>query len=323
MRIVVMGTGPFAVPTFRWLHDSDHEVVALVTRPVPPARGKRPAPANPMREAAQAMGLPILEPPSVNDTDFLPQLAALRGDLLVVCDYGQILSRDTLAMTPLGGINLHASLLPRYRGAAPINWALYHGETETGVSVIHMSPRLDAGPCLVQRSVSIGAAEDAVELEHRLAELGVDAVQTSIALLDEWDRHAPIGQPQDESLASRAPRLKKRDGRIDWLRNPSQVLNQLRAFRPWPNSFTHWPRPDKEPLQLLVEKAAEVHDTLPPATADTQPGCVLSSRERGELWVRAGEGVLAISQLRPAGKRSMSSAEFLRGYPVPAGTRFE
>ena len=151
MRIVVMGTGGFAVPTFQSLANSDHEVLALITRP---PHGRKPPP-NPMRLAAEALGIPVEMPASVNSPQAREYLTQLAGDLFVVCDYGQILSDETLALARLGGVNLHGSLLPAYRGAAPVNWAIYDGCTETGVTIIHMTPRLDAGPCLVQRRLAI------------------------------------------------------------------------------------------------------------------------------------------------------------------------
>src|SRR5690606_12869814 len=142
--IIMMGTGPFAVQTFHWLLGSEHEVVALVTRPTPPPVGRRKSPANPMRDVGMEAELTILEPESINAPEATAELKRLAADLLVVCDYGQILSPEALSVTPLGGINLHASLLPKYRGSAPINWAIYRGEEVTGVSVIHMTPQLDA-----------------------------------------------------------------------------------------------------------------------------------------------------------------------------------
>src|SRR6187399_3108546 len=148
MKLVVLGTGPFAVPMFQSLLDSPHQVAALITRPTPPARGREKAPLNPMRDLATSRGLRIHAPESINSGEGAALLAGLKADLLVVCDYGQILSREVLALAPLGGINLHASLLPKYRGAAPIQWSLLNGDRETGVTVIHMTPRLDGGPIL-------------------------------------------------------------------------------------------------------------------------------------------------------------------------------
>src|SRR5688572_1769827 len=148
LRLVMMGTGPFAAPTFRALCQSRHEVLLLVTQPVRPAPGRKAPAESPMRAIARERGLPIYDPKSINTDEARVELARHRPDLLIVADYGQILAPETLAVAPRGGMNLHGSLLPKYRGAAPINWAIYNGERETGVTVIHMTPRIDAGPCL-------------------------------------------------------------------------------------------------------------------------------------------------------------------------------
>ncbi len=202
LRLVVMGTGPFAVPSFRRLLESRRHVAALITQPDRPAHGRSATPRNQMRELAEEHRLEVFDPESINTPEAQQRLAGYRPDLLVVCDYGQILSNPTLAIARLGGINLHGSLLPKYRGAAPIQWAIYHGETETGVTVIHMTPRLDAGPVLVQRRLAIGPTETAAELEPRLAELGAEAIDAALVLLRESD--SPSSLPQDQALASRA-----------------------------------------------------------------------------------------------------------------------
>jgi methionyl-tRNA formyltransferase len=206
MRLVMMGTGPFAVPTFRALVASPHDVAALVTRP---ARGKTRSsgpPDNPMRAAADELGIVVYEPENVNQTESVELLQSLQADLLVVCDYGQILRPSALATAARGGINLHGSLLPRHRGAAPVQWALICGDEETGVTVIHMTPQLDAGPCLVQVRTPIRADEDAQALEARLAEMGVDAVRDALDLLADWDGTSPLGWFQQ---------VKRRPGRRD------------------------------------------------------------------------------------------------------------
>ena len=248
MRLVMMGTGPFAVPTFRSLYETHHEVVALVTGPIRERRG-RPTPLNPLRDIAHEHGTPIFDPEDVNAPESRARLAAFGADLLVVCDYGQILSPATLATARLGGINLHASLLPKYRGAAPINWAIYHGETETGVTVIHMTPRVDAGPCVAQAATPIGPDETAAELEARLAELGAWFVRRAI---DGSERGTLEALPQDAALASKAPRLKKTDGLIDWSRPAAAIKNHVRAMEPWPKTYTFWHRPSGAPMRLIL-----------------------------------------------------------------------
>jgi methionyl-tRNA formyltransferase len=253
-------------------------------------------------------------------------LTELAPDLLVVCDYGQILSADVLAIAPLGGINLHASLLPRYRGAAPIQWSLLKGEAETGVTVIHMTPRLDSGPILAVRQVAIGSEETHPELEARLARLGIEPVAEAIAMLARWDRTAMIGALQDASLASKAPRLKKEHGAVDWTRSADEIRNQVRALKPWPGTFTFWRRPGHEPLRLVIDfvsvlglgirAAARVADSA--EVAPYAPGEVVVSDGK-QLIVATGNGGLSIAAIAPAGKRHMSVEEFLRGYRVREG----
>ena len=312
MRIIMLGTGPFAVPTFRRLKSAGYDLPLLVTRPAKPLAGRGPAPVHPMRQAAEEMGIRVLAPPTVNSEEALAELAAHSPDLLVVCDYGEILKPATLAVARLGGINLHASLLPKYRGAAPINWAMYHGEAETGDTVIHMTPQLDAGPTIGQCRTPIGATETAVELEARLADLGADLVRETIVKLE-----SGVVEPiaQDNMQATKAPRLKKADGLVDWSRTAIELFNQLRAFQPWPQMYTFWQRPGKEVLRLILHGVE-----VAPAPADALPGMVLVD-EAGGLLVATGSGALRLLSLQPAGKRTLTAAELLRGYPIVPGER--
>ena len=195
--------------------------------------------ASPLQEIAQRHGTPILDAEDINAAPWPARLAAYRADLFVVCDYGQRLAGETLAAARLGGINLHASLLPKYRGAAPINWAIYHGETQTGVTVIHMTPRIDAGPCIAQAPLAIRPEETAGDLEPRLAELGARLVRQTIDGLELGPVEA---LPQDPALASKAPRLKKTDGLIDWRRAAGEIKDHVRAMEPWPRTYTFWHR---------------------------------------------------------------------------------
>jgi methionyl-tRNA formyltransferase len=315
-----MGTGPFAVPMFRAILASPHRVLALVTRPDRPAHRRERAPVNPMRDAARENDLEVFEPESINSPEAGAWLREKSAHLFVVCDYGQILSRQTLALVRLGGINLHASLLPKYRGAAPINWAIYYGESETGVTVIHMTPQLDAGPGLVQRRTPISPAETAPELETRLAELGAGAVLEAIEILARGENDAGI--PQDPKLASKAPRLKKEDGLVDWSRSAVEIFNQIRALEPWPRTFTFVTTTGGQRLQVSLEKVTplKVNHLLPIPQAlarknETQSGTVVDVA-KDKLIVKCGSGALAIDALKPAGKRAMTIAQFLCGHAL-------
>ena len=312
MKLIIMGTGPFAVPTLKRLYASGHAVLALVTRPPRPMHGKTQAETNPMRELAVERGTPVHEPESINTPHARAVLASYQPDLLVVCDYGQILKPETLEIARLGGINLHASLLPKYRGAAPINWAIYHGETETGVTIIHITPRVDAGPAIAQARTPIGPEETAADLEPRLAELGAPLV---VQAIDDLAAGAVQAIDQDPIKATRAPRLKKEQGQVDWQRTAAEIKNQVRALVPWPKTFTHWQRPGGEPLRLILEKV-RVEPALP-----AEPGTVLEAKG-DRLVIATGQQALVIDFIQPAGKRVLSAAEFLRGYAVRPGERF-
>ena len=315
MIIVVMGTGPFAAPTFEALYGTTHTVAALVTQPLRSAKGKGPPP-NPMREIAAAHGTPILDPESINTPEARAELARFQPDIFMVADYGQILSAETLGVARLGGINLHGSLLPKYRGAAPINWALYHGESEAGVTVIHMTPRIDAGPAIAQAKLTIDANDDAVSLEKRLAALGAPLV---CATLDRLAAGPVDALPQDQTLATPARRLRKTDGEVNWTRSAVQIRNQVRAFEPWPRTSVHLQRAgaaDAAPIRLILGRV----------TARLSAGARMSGEVaavgREELIVATGDGCLSLDEVQPAGKRMMAVAEFLRGHRVEVGDRF-
>lgn len=324
----MMGTGPFAVPTFRALvAHPEFAVIELVTRPVPPAKGRRKSPANPMRDAAIELNVATFEPEKINRPEAVEHLRDLKADLHVVCDYGQILKPAVLETARLGGINLHGSLLPKYRGAAPIQWALYNGESKSGVTVIQMTPGLDAGPIIEIEETAIAPDDDGESLERRLSEMGVQATLSAVRRLAGVNDPTEVATPQDDAAATLAPRIQKSDGRIDWSRSGDEILCQLRAFKPWPASFTFIPRSNSEPLRVIVDQANKVGDETHDAEAtaknvtlnEKSPGTVLAS-PAGTLHIQTGRGVLAIAALQPAGKRTMQIDEFLRGYSIPAGT---
>ena len=313
MRLVPMGTGPFGVPTFRMLYDTDHQIVAVVTSPLK-GRGRRPPVASPVRQLAEAQGTPIFDPDDVNGEEARARLSEYGADLLVVCDYGQILSAETLATTRLGGVNLHGSLLPKYRGAAPVNWAVYYGETETGISVIHMTPKVDAGPVIEQARTPIGPDETAADVEARLSQMGPDCMLRAIEALRAGTAQA---LPQDPALASKAPRIKKSDGLIDWTRPAEAVRNHIRAMEPWPKTYTFWHRPKGQPMRLIlgpVKVAGSPDPNVPPGTV------LAASGDR--ILIAAGEGAVLLETVQPAGKRLLKVRELLRGYHVQPGERF-
>ena len=331
MRLILMGTGPFAVPSFEALRQKGYEIVHVVTRPAVPSNKKEPLPS-PVRQWATDHQLSLSDPASINAADTVQWLQKQRSDLLVVCDYGQILSRDALASAKLGGINLHGSILPRHRGAAPVQWSILAGDSVAGVSIIHMTPALDGGPLLHTLSTPIGETENAGELESRLSQIGVQSTLESVALLEtkqSLDECVNLGGHQDKSLATKAPRLAKEDGELNLHYAVRWIDRLIRGLQPWPGSFAHVAFPDGKTLRLIIPKANPIETDM--ASSPFLPGDLLYGetlkqfREttpsldttacRDASMVAVGiDGILVIPAVQPAGKRLMSSDEFLRGY---------
>jgi methionyl-tRNA formyltransferase len=321
MRVVMMGTGTFAEPTLEALLRSrpEHEVVGLVTQPdraVGHERGSTRQTGKGMKAIALEHQVPVYQPEGVNTPEGVATLRGWRPDLLVVAAYGQILAKEVLEAAPHGGINVHASLLPKYRGAAPVAWAIYHGETKTGVTIIRMTTGLDAGDMLAQESLDIGTDETAGELEARLAPLGA---RLALEAVRQVAAGTAQGVKQDKSQVTKAPKLKKEDGLIDWNRTAEQVCNQVRAMQPWPTAYTYWHRQGKAPVRLIVNRAVPgttrvLGDALSSGTVITDSDTVPS-----HLLVHTGQaGCVEIVELQPAGKRRMTAVEFLRGHlPQP------
>jgi methionyl-tRNA formyltransferase len=323
MRIVMMGTGTFAEPTFEAVRAGPHPVVGLVTQPDRPAgheRGSTRQVGQGMKNIALAHNVPVFQPESINTPEGIAGLRATQPDLLVVAAYGQILSKDVLAVPPQGGINVHASLLPRYRGAAPVAWAIYHGEKQTGVTIIRMSVQLDAGDVLVQEAVDISPEETAGELEARLAFVGA---QLAVQVVERIANGTAKGIKQDQSQASKAPKLKKEHGLIDWTRHAEQLCNQIRAMQPWPTAYTFFHQAGKPPQRIVISRATPALALGTDSMASWEPGVPLHLRSRGDLPISAGgRSLVNVIELQPAGKRRMSAAEFLRGHPLHEGDRF-
>ena len=313
LRLVMMGTGSFALPTFRELLNSSHPVVGLFTQPDRAGRGHHHH-AHPMKQLALESDVPVFQPRTVRKSATLDDLRRLEPDLCVVAAYGQILPRDLLAIPGAGAINLHASLLPKYRGAAPVQYAIRRGETETGVTVFQIEPQLDAGLILGTVSTRIEPKETAGELEQRLAKL---AVALTLSVIDQIDSDRTRPVPQDPGEVSQAPRLAKSEGQIDWTRTSLEICCHIRAMQPWPQPFTWLFVADREPVRVLILDAEPVDLE----SSDTEPGTILPDDERILVWT--GNGALEIVTIRPEGKRTMSAAEFLRGHKTRTHARFD
>jgi methionyl-tRNA formyltransferase len=310
----MMGTGDFAVPTFQSLYDTPHQVVGLVTQPDRTGSGHHRNLQNPMKELAQRHGTAVLQPEKVNSPASIAELQRLAADLFVVAAYGQILSTALLAIPRLGSINVHASLLPRYRGAAPVAYAILNGDAETGVSIIQVLPQLDAGPIFAVARTSIGGDETAGQLEDRLARLAVELVPNVIDQLA-----LGTAQPlvQDEVLATRAPKLTKQMGAIDWTKSATGVDCQIRAMQPWPGACTFLHSSGKPRQRLLMLAVHPVAQSDPDATPGTP-----TRVDKEHLAVQTGQGSVDVLRIQPEGKRPMAIADFLRGRAISPNDRF-
>ncbi len=303
-KVVFMGTPAFAVPILQTLLETQ-TVVGVVTQPDRPAgRGKKLRPS-PVKVTAQAAGVPVYQPKSLRREEAAAPLREWRPDVIVVAAFGQILRPHVLALPPRGCINVHASLLPRWRGASPIQHAILAGDTETGVCLMQMDVGLDTGPVYVCRRTPISPTDTAATLHDRLAQIGAALLETH---LDEIVDGRLSPTPQDDSQATYAPMIKKEDGRLDWTQSAVELERRVRAMTPWPGAFTCWQG------KLLKIKAAQLYPGAVPAGP---PGLVIE--QRGALIVRAGDGGLQLLQVQLAGKKTMSVTDFWRGQPDFAG----
>jgi len=306
IRTVFMGTPEFALATLQGLLDFGLDLRAVYTQPDrPKGRGKQLA-SPPVKELALKHGIAVHQPLKLRDPAVVEELRAIAPDLIVVVAYGQILPKSVLEIPKYGCINVHASLLPRYRGAAPINKAIIDGETETGVTTMYMDVGLDTGDMLVKRVTPIGPLETADEVHDRLALLGREAMEETLRRLCAGTLK---GERQDDALSNYAPMLKKEDGLIDWNRPAAQIHNQVRGLDPWPGAYTQ-----------LRGEVLKIGRTAPEAGKGV-PGTVLAADAAG-VRIACGEGVLRVGELQLPGKKRLAAGDFLRGCALPAGTRF-
>jgi methionyl-tRNA formyltransferase len=316
LRIVYFGTPVFAVPALRTLLNSESKVVALVSQPDrPKGRGQRVA-ATPTKELAALCGVPVLQPTKLRDDAFLSEIAALRPDLGVVAAYGRILPDALLAIPRLGMINVHASLLPKYRGAAPVHRAVIAGETVTGVTIMRVIQELDAGPMLATVEKSIGPDDTSLDVERNLAELGASLLLDVVARLT---RGGVVETPQDDSQATYAPKILKSESPVDWSHPASHIHNLIRGLQPWPLAST-----TIDGVRCLIHRSGLLEpvraDAAPPSGAQASGTVVMAAGD--VLAVAAGDGkLLSLLQLQPEGRRVMTAREFLSGHRVTPGVR--
>lgn len=303
MRLIFMGTPDFSVPALRALHAAGHEIAAVYTQPPRPAgRGQAPRPS-PVQQAAEALGLPVRHPARLRDPADQAEFAALRADAAVVVAYGLILPQPVLDAPRLGCLNIHASLLPRWRGAAPIHRAVMAGDGETGVCIMRMEAGLDTGPVLLRQALPIGATDTTGDLHDRLAALGADLIVQALDRLGDL-----VPEPQPEVGVTYAAKIDKAEARIDWTAPAALVARQINGLSPFPGA---WAEVAGERLKIL--RAA-------PVAGQGAAGTVLPS---DGLMVACGQGAVAVLEAQRAGKRPMQPEELMRGFPLPPGTRLD
>lgn len=307
IRTIFMGTPDFALHTLQGLLDFGVDLCAVYTQPDRPrGRGKKLAPP-PVKELAEQHGITVYQPLKLRDPAVVEELKALAPDLIVVVAYGQILPKSVLDIPRYGCINVHASLLPRYRGAAPINKAVVDGEQVTGVTTMLMDVGLDTGDMLVKRATEIGVEETAGELHDRLALLGREAMEETLQRLCAGTLRP---EPQDDALSCYASLMKKEDGRIDWRQSSLVIHNLVRGLTPWPGAYT-----------TLQGETLKLGSTLPESGGDTDfdPGTIVAADSEG-VRIACGDGILLVRELQLPGKKRLSAADFLRGRALPPGT---
>ena len=315
MRLIFAGTPKFAASVLTALLAQPHSIVAVYTQPDRPAGRGRRSTASAVKQLAVSHGIPVEQPVSLRAAEPLEALTAYHADLMIVAAYGLLLPEAVLNAPRLGCVNVHASLLPRWRGAAPIQHAILAGDSETGISIMQMDAGLDTGPVLLRAACAIRDDDTGASLHDRLADLGARTMVETLAALTETGIH---GEPQDEALASYAGRIVKADGLMDWAR-PAEVLErQVRALNPWPVTYAMVPRPGQgagssaERLRIWRSRVVEY-------AGGALPGTVLTSDPSG-IDVASGRDALRILTLQAAGKRSMSSRDYLNAHALPAGT---
>ena len=297
MRIVFIGAGEIGLPTLQALLKSEHEVVGIVTQPDKPVGRAQIIEPPPIKKALAGPKMPILQPARIKERQAIEEIRALVPDVIVVAAYGQILPRDVLEIPKVACLNLHASLLPRWRGAAPIQAAIAAGYRETGITVMYMDEGLDTGDILLQRTIEIRRDESGGSLHDRLANIAPDALLDALRLLGEGN--APR-IPQDNTRVTYAPKLKREHGRIDWSEPADAIERKIRAFNPWPGAFM---KIERQTLKIFSASVVDLSG---------EPGEILRSEK--ELVIAAGKGALSLSEVQLEGKRPMSASEFLRGH---------
>ena len=325
LRIIFMGTAELSCASLEKLAaDKNFSVLAVVTQPDKPKGRELRLTPSPVKVLAEKLNLPVLQPLKARDEKFIGELRELKPDLMVVVAYGQILPQSILDLPVHGCLNVHTSLLPKYRGAAPIQWAIADGEPETGVTIMQMDAGLDTGAILSTRRTPILPTDDSQILHDRLAQLGAELLAATIP---DYVAGKILPQPQPADGSTYAAKIKKEDGRIDWKRPAVQIRNRLRAFTPWPGAFTSWSSSlslsgaDNTPKRELPTQLLKIWK-VEPVEAGGPAGNLLSADKSG-IVVGCGVGALRILELQREGGKRLSAEQFLIGHPLKAGQKFE
>ncbi len=313
MRIVFFGTSEFAIPSLKALLGSKHEVALVVTQPDKKKGRSLKISPSPVKAVASDESIPVYQPIDASSPESAAYLEGLKPDLFVVISFGQILKANILKIPKIFSINVHGSLLPKYRGAAPTNWAIMNGERSTGVTVIKMNEKMDEGEIILKEETEINCDDTNVSLSKRLSELGAAALMKSIAMIE--DRASGVELiKQHPSLVTYASKLKKSDGLINWSEPAAMIHNKVRGLLPWPGAYTGY-----EGRTLKVVRTEVVKGEF----KDGAPGEVIAASEADGIVVKTGSGALSIRRLKPEGKKEMDSGPFLLGHKIKKGYRFK
>jgi len=305
-----MGTGVFAVPSLNALIGSRHDVLAIVTQPDRPAGRGREVRMSAIKSMGLIAGLPILQPEKVRDEGFVWEVESLAPDVIVVASFGQIIPKSILGIPKYGNVNVHGSLLPKYRGAAPVHYALFDGKPFTGVTTMLMSPGLDTGPILLRQEEPILPGDNQASLEERLAEIGAGLL---LETLDRLEAGTITPEAQDEARATYSPSIKREDCRINWEDSANSIVNRVRGCTPRPGAYTMW---QGTPLKIWVCREETESPLLPEG-----PGTVHSVTSEGIL-VDAAQGTVLLTEVQPENRKRMSATDFARGYHIVSGSLF-
>lgn len=312
MNIIFFGTSNFAVSALKKIAASEHHVLAVVTQPDRKRGRHLKVLAAPVKIEAEELKIPIFQPENISDAGFIGRLKAMNADLFVIVAFGIILKNDILNMPRSYCLNVHGSLLPKYRGAAPVKWAIVNGDKVTGVTIMKVSRQLDAGDILLQEEIEITPGETSVSLERKLADKGADLLLEGIKLIE---RGKALFKEQNESDATYAPKLTKHDGHIDWKMGTLAMLDRIRGLKPWPGTYTF--------LDSHVLKIIEAEAVLGEGLSGFKPGEIAAVDDEKGLIVKTGDGAVSITQLQLEGKKRMSARVFLRGHRLETGKKLE